>query len=205
MGLGKIIKSNSHTDYVCQVYGPGEVETPPAREDYAFGTFVRVRLGDGRWLVGIIYDTMLFNPDFGRLGPRLSPEPELAVFSPDYLSEKATLVGIAAVGMMDPAGNVVQGVPSLAASTDALVERMTEEEIRSFHHVLSLPNYQGKSTPQLAYAPLLLAQGSPLALPLLRAVLARLATLFPDQVDLLAVLQNDLAWKAQVAPLGGAR
>ena len=197
MLIGKIIKSNSHTDYICQVYGPGEVETPPAREDYAFGTFVQVELGDDCWLVGIIYDTMLFNPDFGRLGPRLSPEPELAVFSPDYLNEKATLVGIAAVGMMDAAGNVVQGVPSLAASTDALVERMTDDQIRAFH--------QGNPTPQLAYAPLLLAQGSPLALSLLQTVIARLRILFPNQTDLLAVLQDDLAWKAQVGPLGGAR
>jgi len=197
MPLGKIIKSNSHTDYICQVYSPGEVETPPAREDYAFGTFVRVELGDGRWLVGIIYDTQLFNPDFGRLGPRLSPEPELAVFSPDYLNEKATLVGIAAVGMMDTAGNVVQGVPPLAASTDAPVERMTDDRIRAFH--------QGNPTPQLAYVPLLLAQSSPLVLPLLQAVIARLVAIFPDQANLLAVLQNDLAWKAQVGPLGGAQ
>ena len=197
MPLGKIIKSNSHTDYICQVYGPGEVETPPAREDYAFGTFVQVELGDDRWLVGIIYDTMLFNPDFGRLGPRLSPKPELAVFSPDYLNEKATLVGIAAVGMMDTASNAVQGVPPLAASTDALVERMTDDQVRAFH--------QGNPTPQMAYAPLLLAQGSPLVLPLLRTVITRLVALFPDQADVLAVLQDDLAWKAQVGPLGGAR
>lgn len=197
MILGKIIKSNSHADYVCQVYGPGEVETPPAREDYAFGTFVRVELGDDRRLVGIIYDTMLFNPDFGRLGPRLSPEPELAVFSPDYLNEKATLVGIAAVGMMDTAGSVVQGVPPLAASTDALVERMTDDQVRAFH--------QGNPTPQMAYASLLLAQGSPLVLPLLRTVITRLVALFPDQADVLTVLQDDLAWKAQVGPLGGAR
>ena len=197
MLIGKIIKSNSHTDYVCQVYSPGEVETPPTREDYAFGTFVGVELDDDHWLVGIIYDTILFNPDFGRLGPRLSPEPELAVFSPDYLNEKVTLVGIAAVGTVDVSGNVVQGVPSLAASTDALVERMTDSQIRTFH--------QGNPTPQLAYAPLLMAQGSPLVLPLLRTVIARLMELFPDQADLLAVLQDDLAWKAQVGPLGGAQ
>jgi len=197
MYLGKVIKSNSHTDYLCQVYGPGEVETPPAREDYAFGTFVRVKLDGDRWLVGIIYDTQLFNPEFGRLGPRLSPEPELAVFSPDYLNEKATLVGIAAVGMMDAAGKVDQGVPPLAASTDALVERMSDDQVRAFH--------QGNPTPQLAYAPLLLAQGSPLALPLLRTVIARLAALFPDQTALLTVLQDDLTWKAQVGPLEGAR
>ena len=195
--LGKIIKSNSHTDYVCQIYGPGEVKAPPVREDYAFGTFVRVELAGDCWLVGIIYDTMLFNPDFGRLGPRLSPEPELAVFSPDYLNEKATFVGIAAVGTMTRAGNVIQGVPSLAASTDALVEAMTDEQMRAFH--------QGSLIPQLAYAPLLLAQASPLALPLLRAVTTEVMRLFPDQSALLSVLRDDLEWKAQIAPLGGAR
>ena len=195
--LGKIIKSNSHTDYVCQVYGPGEVEAPPVRDDHAFGTFVRVELrGDG-WLVGIIYDTMLFNPDFGRLGPRLSPEPELAVFSPDYLNEKATLVGIAAVGTMTKAGDVIQGVPSLAASTDALVEPMTDEQIRAFH--------QGSPAPQLAYAPLLLAQGSALALSLVQAAITQLIRLLPDQAPLLSVLRDDLDWKAQITPLGGAR
>lgn len=197
MPLGKIVKSNSHTDYVCQIYGPGEVEHPPAREDYAFGTFVRVELGGDRWLVGVIYDTALFNPEFGRLGPRLSPEPELAVFSPDYLSEKAVLVGIVAVGMMTGDGRVIQGVPPLAANTDALVERMTEEEIRAFH--------QGEPAPRLDYAPLLLSLRTPLAPHLLRAIIARLSALFPEQAPLLALLENDLAWKAQIGPLGGAR
>ena len=197
MELGKIVKSNSHTDYVCQVYGPGEVEDPPAREDYGFGTFVRVPLEDGRWLVGLIYDTMLFNPDFGRLGPRLSPEPELAVFSPDYLNERATLIGIVAVGMIDRAAGIVQGVPHLAPGSDAPVERMSDEQVRTFH--------RSDSVPQLAYVPLLLAQRSPLVLPLLLAVIARLTCLFPNHTDLLAVLRDDLAWKAQVTPLGGSQ
>jgi hypothetical protein len=140
---------------------------------------------------------VLFNPDFGRLGPRLSPEPELAVFSPDYLNERATLVGIAAVGMMDTGGTVVQGIPPLAASADALANRMTNDQVRAFH--------QGNSAPRLAYAPLLLAQGSPLVLPLLQTVTDQLVNLFPEQVDLLSVLQDDLAWKAQINPLGGVR
>ena len=88
MLIGKIIKSNSHTDYICQVYGHSEVEVTPTADDYAFGTFVRTAQEDDRWLVGIIYDTVLFNPEFGRLGPRLSPEAELSIFSPDYLNEK---------------------------------------------------------------------------------------------------------------------
>lgn len=197
MTLGKIIKSNSHTDYVCQVYGLGEVPDPPHRQNYAFGTFVRAELGNDGALIGLIYDTVLFNPEFGRLGPRLSPETELAVFSPDYLVEKAILVGITAVGTLDASGAPSQGVPAVAAHTDALVERMSDEQVRAFH--------SGQSAPRLDYVPLLLGQDSPLALPLLLTVADRLIDLFPDHVRLLSVLQGDLAWKAQVSPLGGAR
>lgn len=196
MVIGKIVKSNSHTDYICQIYASGEVGQPPAREDYAFGTFVRVELNKGYWLVGIIYDTQLVNPDFGRLGPRLSPQAELAVFSPDYLNEKATLVGIAAVGTMG-GGNQRQGVPALAASADTLVERMTEDQVRTFH--------EGNPAPRVAYAPFLLAQGSPLAIYLLRMVVDRLLALFPSYADMLSVLQDNLTWQSQIVPLGGAR
>ena len=113
MHIGKIIKSNAHTDYVCQVYSPGEVKTPPSPTDYAFGTFVRIPLDTEQGhLVGVIYDTVLVNPDFGNLGPRLSPAPDLAVFSPDYLAEKVTLVGITAVGMLSLEGAPTHGVPA---------------------------------------------------------------------------------------------
>lgn len=197
MRLGKIVKSNTHTDYICQIYNPGEVETPPSSDDYAFGTFIRAGLGSDRWLVGIIYDTVLFNPDFGRLGPRLSPESELAVFSPDYLREKAVLVGILAVGMIDLSGVVIQGVPPLAVSSDTIVERLTDEQVRAFH-------LDGSSL-RLAYASLLLAHNSPLVIHLLQTVVDRLMTLFPDQNELLSVLQDDFAWKAQIVPFGGVK
>ncbi|MFO7635415.1 MAG: hypothetical protein R6W76_22915, partial [Caldilinea sp.] len=75
--IGKIVKSNSHIDYVCQVYGFGETPQPPAPEDYSFGAFVAAELeqdgGAGATLVGLIYNTLLMNPEFGSLGPRLSP------------------------------------------------------------------------------------------------------------------------------------
>jgi len=194
--IGKVVKSNSHIDYVCRVYGPGEVPQPPTPEDCAFGTFVRMGLSDSKWLIGIIYNTMLYDPDFGTLGPRLSPQPEQGVFYPDYLNEKATLVGIAAIGTMWASGNVLQGVPAIATSTDAPVEQLTDDQIRSFH--------QGTNPLQLAYAPLLLAQNAALTLHLLRQVVTRLMTLFPEQIAILSVLQDDLTWKSQVLPLGGA-
>ncbi|MCB0148816.1 MAG: hypothetical protein KDE01_14335, partial [Caldilineaceae bacterium] len=84
--IGKIVKSNSHVDYVCQVYVFGEVPQPPDPADYGFGAFVAAELepdgaGSPR-LIGLIYNTLLMNPEFGSLGPRLSPRAEVEVFSP---------------------------------------------------------------------------------------------------------------------------
>jgi len=199
MSIGKLVKSNSHTDYVCQVYGLGEIESPPAPADHAFGIFVRIPLGEGDGhLVGIVYDTVLLNPEFGNLGPRLSPAPDLAVFSPDYLAEKVTLVGITAVGTLAPDGTAAHGVPPLAAQIDALVEHMDDDAIRRFHRSPS-GNYV-----MLGYAPLLLAQGSPLSRHLLLHVVDRLMALFPDQEAHLSVLRGELAWQAVIGPVGGA-
>lgn len=197
MLLGKIVRSSSHIDYVCQVYSPGEVEQPPIPADYGFGTFVRIALETQpqSWLVGLVYDTVLLNPDFGNLGPRLSPQAELAVFSPDYLQEKATLIGISALGTLTEAGQSTQGVPALAALTDAPVEKMTDNQVKTFH--------QGNSSVRLAYMPLLMSQGSPLTLHLLRDIISRLQQFFPEQSTSLAVLQRELIWQSQVAPFGG--
>lgn len=201
MILGKIVKSNSHTDYVCQVFGPGEVERPPLPADYALGTFVRVPVaGQPLSLVGLIYDTVLLNPEFGRLGPRLSGEAELAIFSPDYLNEKVTLVGVVAIGTTSTAGACSHGVPMLAATSDALVERMGGGEVWRFH--------AGNPSLHIDYLPQLLARGNPVLLPLLRSVLERLKAAAPqpqrDRVAvLLDVLIDDLTWRGQVAPMGG--
>ena len=199
MLIGKLVKSNSHTDYVCQVHGPGEGEAPPSPAHYAFGTFARIPLENNAGnLTGLIYDTVLLNPDFGTLGPRLSPAPDLAVFSPDYLAEKVTLVGITAIGTLAPDGTVFHGVPPLSAQIDALVERMGDEAVRQFHR-----------TPEdgirLGYVPLLLALGSPLARHLVLHVLDRLPGLFPEQASRLDVLRGELVWQATIAPLGGGR
>lgn len=199
MPIGKLIKSNSHTDYVCQVYGPAEVAVPPEPQDYAFGTFVQIPLsGDNGYIVGVIYDTILVNPDFGNLGPRLSPAPDLAVFSPDYLAEKVTLVGITALGSVSPGGLAHQGVPPMTAQIDALVDPMVDDGVRAFH-----------ATPEghvaVTYAPVLLAQTRPLTHHLLMAILGRLRALFPGSTARLDVLTHELSWRAYVSPLGGDR
>ncbi|MCS7260463.1 MAG: hypothetical protein NZ765_06740 [Anaerolineae bacterium] len=195
MQIGKIVKSNSHVDYVCQINNPGEFSTLPQPQDYAFGTFVRIELGNrSGYLVGLIYSTILMNPEFGSLGPRLSPPSDLEIFSPDYLREQATLVNILAVGQVMQDGEVHQGVPWLAATVNAAVEKMSPEEIRHFH------------TPggrlALAYVPRLLAERDAITSHLLLKVVEQLIVLFPGQRRQLAVLRGNLAWKAAVTPAG---
>lgn len=197
MTIGKLVKSNGHTDYVCQIYGRGEVEEPPEPDDYAFGTFVRIPLQDGRGdLVGVIYDTVLHNPEFGNLGPRLSPASDLEVFSPDYLTEKVTLVGITVVGMLTADAEPKQGVPPLSAPVDTLVMPMEDDAVRGFHQ------RQGGAV-RLAYAPLLLGQGSPLARHLLLCIVERLSDLLPGEVERLSVLHHEWAWQTSIGPMGG--
>jgi hypothetical protein len=195
MQIGKIVKSNTHVDYVCQVNNPGEFRASPDPQDYAFGTFVRVELsGNAGYLVGLIYSTILMNPEFGSLGPRLSSPADLEVFSPDYLREQATLVGIVAVGQVSAQGAVHQGVPLLAAPVNAVVETLPPADVRAFH--------QSVGGPSLAYVPLLLTGRDPLIPHLLLTVVNQLSELFPEQAHRLAVLRGNLAWKAAVTPAG---
>ncbi|MCB9138715.1 MAG: hypothetical protein H6642_10240 [Caldilineaceae bacterium] len=197
--IGKIVKSNSHIDYVCQVYGPGEFNPQPEPEAYAFGTFVGIdRETEGRAnprLIGVIYNTLLMNPDFGTLGPRLSSRAELDVFSPDYLAETATLIGILAVGVVDEAGRVQQGVPMPAAAVNGPVRRLSEAEVRTFHTGPS-------GALMLHYAALLMRQGDPLIAPLLLNILDSVEKLFPNERSRLNVLRNTIAWRSIVQPAG---
>lgn len=204
--IGKVIKSNTHVDYLCQIYGPGEVDRPPAPAAYALGSFVRLPLngegdmfgpgGSSGELIGVIYDTVLHNPEFGNLGPRLSSEPDLQVFTPDYLAEKVTLVGITTVGLRAPDGTVTHGIPALAAQIDAVVTRLGDDEVRDFHRA------PGGGV-RLGYAPMLVAQGSPLARHLLLRIIDHLGALFPEEAARLSVLRAELAWQTMITPMGG--
>lgn len=194
MRIGKIARSSSHIDYVCQVHQPGEVAQAPGPSDHAFGTFVRLATGPEQAIVGLIYDTVLLNPEFGALGPRLSPVQDLAIFTPDYLNERVTLVGIVAIGTVGPERVATHGVPPETAPIDAPVERMADEEVRAFHA-------DGAGGVRLGYAPLLIAHGSPLARHLLLIVIDRLEGLFPQALPHLQVLKANLAWRAAVEPL----
>lgn len=195
MLLGKIIHSDHHLEYLCQIYRADEIENPPAPADFAFGQLVSVQLPDGSDLIGLIYNTHLFNPEFGRLGPRLSPERDLEIFSPDFLEERAVLVSIAAIGSIQPDGTASQAPPALAPDPDARVHRLDDDQIRNFHLL--------NDRLQLTYLPPLLNRRKSTTLELILMLIDRLKSLFPDQERLLSLLQDDLLWQARVAPIGG--
>lgn len=197
--VGKIVKSNTHVDYVCQIYSTNEVAVCPQPTDYCFGGFVSIQLDEngasGGQLIGVIYNTLLMNPDFGSLGPRLSPRLDVEIFTPDYLAETATLVGIIALGWIDAEGNAHQGVPMLAATVNNAVHCMEEDNLRHFH-------CDTKGRLSLRYVPLLLSQNNPLVSPLLINIVDRLSMIFPEQRGQLALMRNNLAWKSIVQPTG---
>jgi hypothetical protein len=193
MLLGRVVKSNSHVDYVVQLLAPGEVANPPRPEDYAFGSFVRIAVeGDQDELIGVIYDTLLLNPTYGTLGPHLSGEPVRSAFSPDYLPETATVVGIAVVGWRhNGAVTYRQGVPPIASRVGAEVVSLEDEQFCAFHGT--------GQTPKVAYLPRLSAMGNPAMPELINGLLTELIHRFPDGAATLKLLRSNLDWSARVS------
>jgi len=194
MRIGTVVNSTSHIQYAVRILGEKEAPQAPAPRDYGFGTFCGLRLADDGQLVGVIYDTVLHNPEYGNLGPRLSPRDELAVFSPDQLVEQATLVSVLVVGAFDASGIPTQGVPSEAAVVGAPVEPLEPDDLVRFHTI------EGRL--QVVYLQTLASMGHPLARPLMRRILERLMVLYPRDAGRLEVLGDNLAWKAAIEPLG---
>lgn len=200
MRLGKVVKSNSHCDYVVQLDDEMEVEHPPQADDYGFGTFVKLEEpGVRHWAVGLVYNSQLFNPMFLSNGPRLSSDPD-PLFAPDLISETRTLLGVVLLGCLktengSPHG--VHGIPRLVVPVNAKVFKMTSEEIYQFHL-----NASGK--PQFCYYSHLLQFGGSFAAQLTQQVLRDLADsgLFAggDQ-RALEILCRELAWKSTMGAM----
>ncbi len=242
IGIGKIVRSESHVRYICQIHGPAEVAMPPEPADYAFGSFVRIplRTGPARtslgtglvalppasdvraiepasagregepsplWAIGLIYNTILSNPDFGTLGPRLSNDDQVALFSPDYLSERAVLVSILLLGTMTaPATGtprVGHGVPPIAPELGAEVATISDEAVRAFHSFAD-GGAPGGARPYLhmGYLPHAIAQGDPLLPMALLHTIERLERLLPENAALLSIVKRNFAWRLKVETAG---
>lgn len=192
MRLGKVVKSNSHCDYIVQVDDAMDFAQAPLPDDYGFGTFVKLE-DDRHWAVGIVYNSQLFNPLFLNTGIRLTSEPD-PLFTPDQVQEVRTLLWTVLVGELDtdngkPYG--LQGIPRVVVPVNTPVRKMTWEEIYHFHL-----NKMGRS--QFCYYSHLLHCGGTFSVQLTHQVLEELieAKLFQGAEErALIVLCKELAWK----------
>ena len=189
--IAKIVKSNSHVDYVGRVVDRLDAADPPRDTDYGFGQFVSMPLGEDLEVVGVVYNTQLVNPDYGSFGPRLSPREELAVLSPDYLNEQGVLVGILLLGWRERgARESHHGVPRRVIPVGQEVYAMKDAGVREFHAVAA------DGSVALRYYPQVIAHAGAFAVPLIEAVVEQLEpSSTPQDRQRFCVLKRSLSWQ----------
>ena len=200
MAIGKIVKSNSHIDYLCRINDPLDTPEPPPIEDYVFGKFVRMTVensgpnGFSR-IVGIIYNSQLVNPEFGNYGPRLTTPPEQnAVFSPDYVNEPFTLVGILLLGWLDDTGGIHR-IPPTVIPLNVPIETLNDDDVRSFH-------LNSQQNLHLNYYSHVMTHAGKLGPQLMQNILDQLNGLFGAEYrPMLDILKDTLSWQVTMATL----
>ncbi len=194
--IAKIVASHSHVDYVGRVIDRLDAESAPGADDYGFAQFVSLPVGAGEEVVvGVIYNTLLVNPEYGSLGPRLSPPSELSVLSPDYLNEQGVLVGVLLLGWRDGRG-AHHAVPRRVIPVGQEIFRLSDEDTLAFHR-------DADGLLRLHYYSQIVAHAGPFALPLLEAVLEGLETgASAEEKQRFCVLRRSLAWQRT---MGGVR
>lgn len=196
--LGKVVKSNSHCDYVVQLDTQNDVESPPQIEDYGFGQFVKFE-SDRHWAVGIVYDSQLFNSSFMNSGPRLTSAPD-PMFTPDLVQDTCILLNVVLVGSLlsaQPYNHGLHGIPRVVVPANTPVCSMTTDEVHSFH-------LSADGKPQFAYYGHLLRSGGSFAAQLTEQVLSQLvATELFSGADqrALQLLRKELSWKSAMTAI----
>ncbi|WP_248896124.1 hypothetical protein [Haloplanus halobius] len=195
--IGKVVGSNSHIDYVCEIYSDGMRETPPDPTDYEFGQFVYIQkeiVDRECCFIGVIYDTWIVDPDQGRTGPRLAQPEEQNIFQPSYVDEKQVLTGIALLGHVTVEdGEIVEAdhsIPRWTLEVGDVVQKLSDEEMVAFHEVdgeVKLEYYQRVVDVAGGFAEDILSQ-----------ILERLKQKRPGEADALDVIQRNLEWQTKM-------
>jgi hypothetical protein len=195
MNIARIVSSNSHIDYIGRVIDDLDVNDPPGADDYGFGQFVGLSPGE-ETVVGVIYDSMLVNPEYASFGPRLSPKPDSGHFTPDFINEQGVLLGILLLGTLDKGGRVTHGVPRRIVPAGQEVVKLDREYIKRFH-------MDEKSVMQIHYYSQVVNHAGPIAVSLLESIIDQLT---PDCTEAdrqrLGVLKQSLGWQRT---MGGMR
>lgn len=191
MRLGKVVKSNSHCDYIVQLDDEMAVAQPPGPDDYGFGCFVKLETQARHWAVGLIYNSQLFNPTYLNTGPRLVSEPD-PLFTPDLIRETQVLLGTVLIGQLHRTNDQLygeQGIPRIVVPVNTPVCTMAEAEVYAFH-------LNQNQQPQFCYYSHLLRAGGAFAAQLVEQVLGEISPLFSgSEQRALKILSKELSWK----------
>lgn len=197
--IGRVVKSNSHCDYVVELDTALGVNQPPEPEAYGFGQFVKLADRERLWAVGVIYNSLLVNPMFMSNGPRLTSDPD-PLFTPDLINETRTLLGVVLVGTLTTTVpcHGIQGIPRVVVPVNTPVCTLSREELYSFH-------LTPQQRPQFSYYGHLLKFGGGFAAQLTQQVFSELAAsgLFEgaDQ-RALTMLCRELTWRNTISTMG---
>jgi hypothetical protein len=189
MKIAKIVSSNSHIDYVGRVIDSLDAAQPPTADDFGFAQFVSLPFEGSSEIVGVIYDSILINPEYANYGPRLSPKPELANFSPDYLNEQGFLIGILLLGSKEKNGKIAHGVPRRVVPAGQDVFRVEAGDVKKFHS-------DENNCLQIHYYSQIIAHAGLFAVPLLESIIEQLLLDCSEQDrQRLSVLKQTLLWQ----------
>jgi len=189
MKIAKIVSSNSHIDYVARVIDSLDVAEPPLADDFGFGQFVSLPVDDSAEIVGVIYDSILVNPEYSNFGPRLSPKPELGNFSPDYLNEQGVLIGILLLGSKGENDKILHGVPRRVVPAGQDVYKIEARDVKKFHT-------DENECLQIHYYSQVVAHAGLFAVPLLESIIEQLTLNCSEQDrQRLGVLKQTLLWQ----------
>ena len=196
--IAKIVKSNSHVDYVARVIDELDADAPPAPEEYGFAQFVRMPASETEEVVGVVYDTQLANPDYGSFGPRLSTHADLKVLSPDFLHEQGVLLGVLLLGWrVRGAGGWAahHGMPRRVVPVGQEVFSLSGAEVFEFHRGAG-------GAVQIHYFSQALAHAGAFAVPLVESVIEQLEPACePAERQRLCVLKKSLVWQRTLGQL----
>jgi hypothetical protein len=194
--LAKIVKSNSHVDYVGRVIDALDADQPPSPSDYGFAQFVSIPLDDGSDVIGVIYNSQLINPEYGNFGPRLSSVVDNQVLSPDYLNEQGLLLGLLLLGWRDAVKSSHHAVPRRVIPVNQDIYRLADADVHRFH-------LDSDGSVHLHYYSQIVTHAGPFSASLIEAIIEQLEPVCePAEVQRLRVLKQALVWQRTV---GGQR
>ncbi len=194
--VGRIVKTNSHIEYLCRVFKEREDIYTPSSRDFSFGRFLTIALEDHRggdlgYVIGLVFDTHITDPEFGMANRSQLETEAREVTLPTYMQPAFTMVEIMGIGWQDMEGVYHQTIPPYAPLINAEVTPMGDAAIRAFHR-----SSTGRFT--MDYLTALVAHNHPLVSQLAIQQLRWLQTTFPEQQEALAVIYNIVAWRSIV-------